>query len=474
MNYQTERMIKLHKAAMEIVETVGMKFHHPKAIEILKSNGIRCEGDVAYFTEEQLMYWVHKAPFSFTLYGDDPKYNCNFGGAEVNPAPPYGPPYIADKEGKKRPATIEDYITFLKLFEANDDYKTNGGPMIAIDGIEPRLGAIAMWYASYTHSNKVMMIHTGDQEVMSALVKASEVAWGGKEALREKPRMFTIVDVNSPMQFGYQMAETLFTLAEAGQAFTVANCSMAGSTSPVTLAGTVALVIAENLPVIALAQMVRPGTPVLLGTQSCTADMASGQIAGGSAEGALCYKNVANLSDFYGLPSRGGGAITDSKIVDPQSGYESMITLMACYMNNMNLIIHAAGILEGYNATSYEKVLQDFEILKYVKRFVREFDINEDTLALDEIKEVGHSGEYLTSEHTFEWCRIEPMVPEVSSRAVVKDPVNQFQNRLDSYKERLLAKYVKPEIDTEKLDQIKDIFEEVGLKREWMEMVDQM
>ena len=111
--------------------------------------------------------------------------------------------------------------------------------------------------------------------MMDALIKASETAWGGRNALMEKPRMFTIVDVNSPMQFSNQMTETLIALAQAGQAFTVANCSMAGSTSPVTMAGTVALIIAENLPIIALAQMVHPGTPVLLGSQSCTADMAT-------------------------------------------------------------------------------------------------------------------------------------------------------------------------------------------------------
>lgn len=472
MDYQSERLQRLHKAAMRIVENVGMKFHHPKAVEILKANGIRCEGNVAYFTEEQLMYWVHKAPFSFTLYGGDKKYDCDLGGKEVNPAPPYGAPYITEPNGEKRAATAEDYVDLIKLFEANEDYKMNGGPIVAIDGVDPRLGALAMWYATYTHSEKVMMIHTGDQEVVGALIRAAEVAWGGREALREKPRMFTIVDVNSPMQFGVTMTETLIALAEAGQAFTVANCSMAGSTSPVTLAGTVSLIIAENLPVIALAQMVRPGTPVLIGSQSCTADMASGQIAGGSPEGALCYKYVANLSDHYGLPSRGGGAISDSKIVDPQSAYESMITLMACYENDMNLIIHAAGILDGYNAVSYEKVLQDFEILNYVKRYVREFDINEETLAFEEIEEVGHSGEYLTSEHTFEWCRKEPMAPRVTTRGVVADPVHQFQKRLDAYKERLLERYEKPEIDPEKLGKIKDIFEEAGLSRAWMDMVD--
>lgn len=474
MNYENERLKQLHAAAMHIVETVGTKVHCPEALEILKSHGIRCEGDVAYFTEEQLMYWVRKTPFSFTLYGSDPKYDCTFGGDEVNPAPAYGPPYIADKDGQKRAATTEDYVTMVKLFEANPDYKINGGPIVAIKGVEPRLGALAMWYATYTHSKKVMMIHTGDQDVMTSLIEAAEVAWGGKEALRAKPRMFTLVDANSPMQLGMHMAETLITLAEAGQAFTVSNLSMAGSTSPVTLAGTAALMIAENLPVIALAQMVRPGTPVILGSQSCAADLASGQIAAGSAEGALCYKYIANLASFYGMPSRAGGALTDSKIVDAQSGYESMLTLLACYQNHVNLIIHAAGILEGYNAISYEKILQDFEVLKYVKRYLREFDINEDTLALEEIEEVGHCGEYLTSEHTLEWCRKEPMVPEVSSRSVVKDPVNQFQNRLEAYKERLLKAYVKPEVDPEKLSKIKDIFEKAGLDRAWMDMVDDM
>ncbi|MDO5411020.1 MAG: trimethylamine methyltransferase family protein [Lachnospiraceae bacterium] len=474
MNYTTKRLQQIHEAAMHIIENVGMKFHHPRAIEILKSNGIRCEGDVAYFTEEQILYWIRKAPFCFTLYGEESRYDCSFGGTEINPAPPYGAPFIVEQDGKRRPASAKDYVDFIKLFEANDDYKINGGPIVAIEGVDPSLGTLAMWYATYTHSNKVMMIHTGDQKVMDSLIEASEAAWGGKEALREKPRMFTIVDVNSPMQFGKHMCETLITLAEAGQAFTVANCCMAGSTSPVTLAGTVALIVAENFPVIALAQMVRPGTPVLLGSQSCTADMASGQIAGGSSEGALCYKYCANLSDFYGLPSRGGGAITDSKIVDPQATLESMITLMACYENNMNLIIHAAGILDGYNGVSYEKVLADFEVLNYIKRYLREFDINEDTLALEYVEEVGHTGEYLTSEHTFEYCRAEPMIPHICSRGVVKDPVNRFQERTEAYKARLLNKYQKPEIDPEKLAKIKDIFEAAGLSRAWMDEVDQM
>lgn len=108
---------------------------------------------------------------------------------------------------------------------------------------------------------------------------------------------------------------------------------MAGSTAPVTLAATIALTNAEVLCAIALAQMVRPGTPVLYASQSTTSDMRNGAIAIGSPEGALCYKYCARLAKFYGLPCRGGGALSDAKIMNTQAGYESMITYMACCQN---------------------------------------------------------------------------------------------------------------------------------------------
>ena len=472
MDYETKRLQELHEAAMKVVENVGMQFMNTRAIEILKDHGIRVEGDIAYFTEEQLMYWVRKAPHTFTLYATNPAHNCTMGGESVNPAPSYGCPYIADAKGKKRVASIEDYLNFVKLFQANEDFDINGGPMVMPGDVEPSLACLAMFYAAITHSDKAMMVHAGERRYMEAMIDASAALWGGYEELKAKPRLITIVDVNSPMKMGEMMADTLIEFSKAGQAFTVSNCSMAGSTSPVTLAGTVVMIIAEVLPVIALAQMVNAGTPVLFGSQSCTADMASGQIAGGSPEGAICYKYTAKLADFYGLPSRGGGAITDSKIVDAQSGYESMLTLLADYEAHMNFIIHTAGILDGYNSTSYEKVLQDFEILRYIKRYMHDFEINEDTIPIEDILEVGHTGQYMTKEHTFEWCRREPLEPMVSTRGVVNDPVNQFQNRLDAYYKKLMDAYTQPMVDKDTLAKVKDALEKGGLDRSWMDVVE--
>ena len=469
-----EKLQKIHNASMEILETVGMKFHHPEAVEILKEHGIRMEGNVAHFTEEQLMYWVRKAPSRFTIYARDPQHNVVIGGDEVHPAPGYGCPTITEKDGTKRDGTLEDYINFTKLFHANPDYHIDGGLMIQPNDIDIPTSVLSMFYAVLTHSDKALMVSTGKREYMEAMMECLAEVFGGKEALIAYPRICTIMNINTPLQLDVTMTDVLITLAKYGQPFVAANCAMAGSTSPVTLAGTMAMTNAEILSCIALTQMIRPGTPVIYASQTTTADMRTGQIACGSPEGALCYKYTANLAKFYGLPCRGGGAVSDAKVVDAQSGYESMMTLMADYANHMNLVIHSAAILDGYNSTSYEKVIQDFEIVRYVTRYFRDFEVNEETIPMDLIKEVGHDGEFLTKEHTFKYCHTEPLTPTISSRGNVADPLNQIHINMEKRYHELMASYVQPELDADIRNKVKNILANVGVSRETLDRIETM
>ena len=471
-----ERLQKIHEAAVAMLAKTGMKYHNPKAVEILKAHDIRMEGNVAYFTEEQLMYWVRKAPSCFTLYARNPKYNMTIGGDEVNPVPLYGCAHIADKNGVKRQATIQDYVNYAKMFHANEDFKIDGGLMVQPFDVPIPSSCLSMFYATYTHSDKAMFCVAGKEEYMDAMLKAAEVAYGGKEELIKHPHLITIVNANTPLQLDIMMTDVLIKFAEAGQPIVIAPCDMAGSTSPVTLAGTIAMSTAEALATIALAQMVRPGTPVLMGSQSTTADMKTGQIAIGSPEGALCYRYLALMAKYYSLPCRGGGALTDSKIVDTQAGIESYMTLLFCWQNKINFIIHAAGILDGYSYTSYEKVISDFEVIRYVKRFLREFEINDETIPLELIDQVGHDGEYLTKDHTFQFCHTEPLAPKLCSRGNVQDPAHQYELNIEKQYEALMEKYeaTKPACDEAILSQIKDIFETQGIIRELLDSIEKM
>lgn len=471
-----ERLQKIHEASMRMLAETGMKYHNPKAIEILKAHDIRVEGNVAYFTEEQLMYWVRKAPSCFTLYARNPKYNMTIGGDEVNPVPLYGCAHIADKNGVKRQATIQDYVNYAKLFHANDDFKIDGGLMVQPFDVPIPSSCLSMFYATYTHSDKALFCVAGKEQYMDAMLKAAEVAFGSKEELIAHPRLITIVNANTPLQLDIMMTDVLIKFAEYGQPLVIAPCDMAGSTSPVTLAGTIAMSTAEALATIALAQMVRPGTPVVMGSQSTTADMKSGQIAIGSPEGALCYRYLGLMAKFYQLPSRAGGALTDSKIVDAQAGMESFMTFLACAQNKVNFIIHSAGILDGYAYTSYEKVISDFEVVRYVLRYLREFEINDDTIPQELIKEVGHDGEYLTKDHTFMHCHTEPLAPQLCSRGNVKDPSCQYQLNIEKRYDQLMARYEEtaPECDEAILTKIKDILAEQGIEKALLDSIEKM
>lgn len=464
----------IHDATMEILSKVGMRFRHPDAIETLEKHGIRVEGDIAYFTEEQLMYWVRKAPSTFTLYARNPAHNIVIGGERTEVAPCYGAPNITDADGKRRNATMQDYINYAKLFEANEDYHVNGGLMVQPSDVDIASSSLAMFYAAITHSEKAQLVTAGPKQYADALIKAGTAFFGGEDEMRANPHMITIVNANSPLMLDMRMTDTLMAFAKAGQPFTVVNCAMAGSTSPMTLAGTIAMINAEVLPVIALAQMVNPGTPVLYGTATTTADMATGQIAIGAPEGALCYKYCARLAKFYELPCRGGGALTDSKLVDAQAGYEAMITLMADFENHMNFVIHSAGILDGYASTSYEKVIQDFEIIRYIKRYMKDIEVNSETIPLGLIEEIGHDGVYLTSEHTFEHCRTESLIPTISSRGPIADPKHRMDERIASRYDQLIGSYTQPECDEDALARVREIFEKAGLEAGVMDQIETM
>ncbi|MDO4555069.1 MAG: trimethylamine methyltransferase family protein [Lachnospiraceae bacterium] len=466
-----KRLQSIHKATMRILERTGVKFHHPEAVEILKSNGIRVEKKIAYFTEEQVMEWVKKAPEQFVLYGKNEKYNVTIGGDEVVTAPGYGAPFIAMPDGERRDALIEDYIEICKLFEQNSNFQVNGGVLVQPADLAAEHALEVMYYMSLLYSDKCIMTGAGDKAQMETLMEMAKILFGGEKALKEKPRMITLVNTNTPLQLDKNMTETLFAYARNRQPVVIASLAQAGLTSPLTLAGTIAVANAEVLAAIALCQMVSPGTPVVYGSQSTTADMRSGATAIGSPEGALCYRYGALLSKMYGLPCRGGGSLTDAKTVNAQAGYESMLTMMVCQENHMNFILHSAGIVDGYASMSYEKIIMDFEVLDYLARYRKGFEINEDTIPEDLIHEIGQKGQYLTAEHTFTYCRTEPLTPKISCRGEVEHLSDQLERNIEAERKRLLEEYQMPKMEPEKKNKLIELLVQKGVDPELLSRI---
>ena len=457
-----EKVRAIHQASMEILATSGMKFHHPEIVEIIRKNGVRVEDNVAYFSAEEIETWVAKTPSAFTLYARNEEHNMEIGGDRVYFCPASGASNIGDFQGKKRRGSVADFIKMVKLYHQNPNYQINGGLLIQPAEVERAVPAL-MQYLTILLTDKCLVSITGDGEEERDMLDVVAAAFGGKEAIAHKPRVITIVNTNTPLQFDYKMSETLLQFAAYQQPIIIAAASMAGTTSPITLAGTIALANAEIIATIAVAQMLCPGLPVVYGSQTCSSDLKTGQIAIGSPEGALCYQYAAKLAKAYGIPCRGGGSLTDAKTLNAQAGAESLLTLTATAAAGMNLVFQSSGIMDGYNFVSFEKMILDFEIIGMVNRYLHGVDVDDNSLALDTIHDVGIAGEFMTADHTFRNMRRETFIPDLALRgAVTGDADAAYRDRIEARLDDLLAAYTPPTPAPETVAAMKMVLTKMG------------
>lgn len=463
----------IHHAAMEILRDVGVQFHNEEACRILKENGIRVENAVAYFTEEQVMHWVGMAPEQFTLYGRNETYKMTLGDGSTHPSPTYGCAFIAERDGTQRPGTMEDYVKAVKLVHASDVYTIDGGILIQPSDMEDTLAPLAMFYATITHSDKIIMLPTSDRCIMESMVQAACAIFGGQKELIKKPRMIALINTNSPLSLDGKMLDNLMVLARYGQPVILCPAAMLGATGPIFMAGTVAMGTAESLAGIALAQMIRPGTPCVFGIQSTAVDMHGLTFACAAPEGTLMQGFSANMARFYHLPSRGGGSQCDAPVVNAQAGYESMLTFSSAMQHGINLVMEAGGVLASVNATSFDKMIVDFEIIRQVQFASTPFEVSEETLCLDDIKTIGHNGSYVTADSTLDNFR-ELYMPRIGSRDAKS--ATYFEDSIDKEYARLMEEYEshRPYLDPQTLDKVKAIFVENGVSQQQLDAIEML
>ena len=226
---------------------------------------------------------------------------------------------------------------------------------------------------------------------------------------------------------------------------------LAGAMSPVTLAAAIAQQNAEALAGIALTQLVRPGAPVVYGGFTTNIDMQTGSPAFGTPEGALALLCGGQLARHYGVPFRGSGGLNNAKSVDAQASYETQLSLWPAVMAHANLILHSAGWLEAGLVCSLEKFIIDVEGLAVMQRLLDGVVIDEETLALPFIAEVGPGGHHLGTAHTLARYRSEFYMPIVSDRQNYdkwrEDGSHDAARRAHAVAGQLLAAYEPPPLD---------------------------
>jgi trimethylamine--corrinoid protein Co-methyltransferase len=198
----------------------------------------------------------------------------------------------------------------------------------------------------------------------------------------------------------------------------ISSAPQAGATSPVTLAGTLVQLTAEQLSGLTYINLMRPGHPVLLGYVPSVADLRTGSFTGGSAEFALMNAAAAQIAHAYGLPVYNSSALSDSKLPDVQAGYEKGLSTVTAALAGANFIHHSAGFLESLLAVAYEQYVIDDDINGSVMRMVRGIEVTDETLAVSVINEVCRGeGHFLGHSQTLDKMNTEYYYPHTADRS---------------------------------------------------------
>lgn len=449
--FSTDEVEQIHEATLTVMENVGLVFACEPARDLFAKAGCKIDGQKVFFPKKLVEEQVKKAPSQFTLHARDPEKNVVIGGDNIAFMPCYGAPFVNDLDRGRREGTLEDFNNFAKLAYLSPYMDITGGMMTEPNDIPVNLRNAERIYSSIVLSDKPFMgAGTGAEDARQTLEMASMV-FGNRDELADKPPFVSILCSLTPLGFDDKMCGGIMEYAKAGMPQLISSLAIAGATAPVTLEGTLVVQNAEILAGITLTQLVREGAPVIFAGSSSSAAMRYGTLSIGAPEMAVNTAATAQMGRFYNLPVRGGGSLTDSKTVDTQAAYESMMSLQMATLSGINFVLHSAGILEGYITASYEKFIIDSEICGMCKRIKQGEEVTAEKLALDVIESVGPGGEFLTNMHTFKHFKQELYAPILEERDnfaswTGKGGITMEQRANAKYKE-MLENYKEPDMD---------------------------
>lgn len=393
----------IHEYSLRILNEIGVVFREPRAIDALDRAGANVDriSNRVRIPPRLIKDALEKCPERFTLHGRDPDRSVVVGGDNQVLAPGYGAPFVLDLEGNRRVAEYRDFQAFAKLAGGIEGIDCTGGVLVEPQDLPVENRHLDMLNALIVNSAKPMMGMVSGEVPAQDTMEMLSILFGGKEVLLEKPVTVGLINVNSPLAFDSRMLEALLTYTSYRQPVLLAPFVMAGASGPITLSDALAQHNAELLAGIVLTQIVSEGTPVIYGCASAILDMRYGSPAIGSPESALFVSASLQMADYYHLPSRAGGTLSDAKELDAQSGYEKMLVGMATVLSGANFILHMAGILDSYLTMSYQSFIADLEILSYLKKFTSGITIENVEEGLELIAQVGPAGNFLDNQHTF-------------------------------------------------------------------------
>ncbi len=453
---------RIHRAALDVLEQVGLGDPIPSCVELLTGAGAVLGDDGRIRLPRALVEdAIAGAARRFVLHAADPRHDVVPWGTKVHFATAGAAVHMVDLDGRSyRESTLADLYDIARLVDRLDHIHLFQRPVVARDLTNPRELDINTIYATIAGTRKHVGTSFSQPEHVENAVALLHLVAGGEDRWRARPFLsLASCFVVPPLKFATDACRCLEVAVRAGIPVMLLAAGQAGATSPAALAGAVVQEVAEVLAGLVYVNRIRPGHPVIFGAWPFVSDLRTGAMSGGSGEQALLSAACAQMAHFYDLPCGVPAGMTDSKLPDVQAGYEKGYTNMLAAQAGANIIYESAGMHASLLGCCLESYVIDNDLLGSVLRTVRGIEVNEDSVSVEAIREVclNGPGHFLGHGQTLKLMQAEYLYPELADRSSPKEWLERgSQDILDRARTRtraILAEhyptYIEPAVDAE-------------------------
>ncbi len=455
----------IHLAALEVMRRTGIRFHHSGALEMLKKAGaFISDGNLVKFPARLVKDALATAPNRVIMCDRDGEAAVYLEGSKVY----FGTGsdclnFLDPETGEHRKFTQADIANGYRLCDALPNIHFVMSIGIPAD-VKVELSYDVQMALMLEHTTKPLVFVTNDRANCQRAIDMAAAVAGGHEALREQQHILLYSEPSSPLQQSETAVDKLLLMAECELPIIHSPGPQMGALAPVTLAGGLAMSVAEILSSLVVHQLKQPGAPFVFGAGIHHMDMKAAQICYASPEFQITKAAIAELGRWYGLPTWGYAGCSDAKVMDEQAALEAMLSVMSAKLSGANLV-HDVGYMESGLTTSFEMIVLTDELVAMMDHFMGGVEVSDDTLLLDELHRVGPGGHFLNTDETLNRFR-DFWYPGLLSRSIrpqwLEEGATTLGQRLKVRVKEIIEEHRAKPLAPDKKRQVQEILAKAG------------
>jgi len=442
--------------AMRVMAETGMDIRGEALRQRLIDHGLKSDasGKRVLFPQNVVRKAIEDAPKSFTLFNRDGEPHAEIGGYNVHYVPGSSGLKIQDhRNGETRLANSTDFVEYARLCDGLEHIAYLATAFSTNEDIEPQVSDAWRLYMALITSRKPVVTGAFSEHGVPRMVQMQQMFRRDLSELIEKPMCIFTITPTGNFRYGEDSCQNLLDCAEAGIPVEIVPVTLMGLIAPVTLVGALVFHCVDVLTGLTMAQIVRPGTPVIFGGAPATFHMKAASSPMAAIEAQRLNVGYVAIAKSLGLPTQAYMALSDGKFLDAQGGGETFSSALLAALAGVNSV-SGPGMLDFVLTFSLPKLVFDNEVCGQCLHFVRDLHPVEDLPTNHLVEDLMKEDHLITSEHTLRHWPDElyltgPVIDRANRESWEETGSLSLLDRSCQEVEKRLANYSPIETDTE-------------------------